>query len=726
MHYKNPARKEESEGKTVMNYFCRANCVSSKEKEITTYIVFDEKQEPFLTEATLRENNQFREFINDYKPKVVYVDYAVYYTDERIDASTQPEVFETIISSNSSFYSQGELTVECKSKTTVKKKKKTSGTTILICCLCALLTGGLGVMGGYKLFSSMETAPIDTEETIPVNKDGMIIPEQSPVENNVEQITVSIDRSYSAIPTEDLELKGAMVDGKAIITLPEFDKTDFFTHVPGHTWGFTSVPDGKKIEYYGGQSYEFTENTKLYRVLVKYGGGSGTKGDPYLIDYYDQLELMATEKARGYFKQTHDIYFPVYASHTPINTVNELKNDPDSEHFEYDGNGYVIDNINNPLFGKVSGATIKNVNIRNAVITNETYQDYGAIVCNAFNYQYKTDTESYKTGETLIKHCSVSHVSLIIGAEPETDEAAEVTTAEVVPPDLIIYDENGNVVEPDSTPKAEEKLTKIAQGYSIGGISGNGGQIEDCYVEDLGISVNLQDYILNVGGISGKPANVINSAVFNYSANGNIFNAGGIVGSASGARMYDAKGKELPEYYGGNIQGCVARRIWLNSELSAGGIAAVGSSNAENPVISNCYANELYIDCGEYSKDNNTVLIQSGIAGGVIGIDDTLRYGHLVSNTVSMSDLYVIGKSVRSKFDDTVRQAPDYAYYQANILTVINKNTIKPDDPKDIFTGIFKFGDASVFGDSENGSLSYPETIEDLFAKTIVEGNVNG
>lgn len=49
-----------------MNYFCRANCVSSKDKSITTYIVFDENtQQPLLTEELLRNNQQFREFLND-------------------------------------------------------------------------------------------------------------------------------------------------------------------------------------------------------------------------------------------------------------------------------------------------------------------------------------------------------------------------------------------------------------------------------------------------------------------------------------------------------------------------------------------------------------------------------------------------------------------------------------------------------------------------------------
>ena len=166
--------------------------------------------------------------------------------------------------------------------------------------------------------------------------------------------------------------------------------------------------------------------------------------------------------------------------------------------------------------------------------------------------------------------------------------------------------------------------------------------------------------------------------------------------------------------------------MWFNNELSAGGIAAVGSSNAENPIISNCYANELYFSCGEYSKDGHHTLIQEGICGGILGSDGSLKYGHLITNDVSVAEKFVIGKKEKSKFDETVRQAPDYAFYQQNILTIINKNTINPNNPKEIFTGVFKFGDTEVYGDSNSGSLSYPEPIEDLFAKTIMEEKTNG
>lgn len=705
-----------------MTYFARANCVSSKNKSITTYVILGEDKQ--LTEEIIRENQQFKEFMHDYKPKVVYVDYAVYNTEEKLDNSMQPETFENIISTDSTFYSQGELAVEFKNKSkAVAKKKKTSPAVIGVICFGIAAVAALGGIAiGKKLFSNSILPEATETSTLPINEDGMIIPEQMDLDAGAEQITVSIDRSYSAIPMEDIELKGAIVDGVATITLPEFDKTDFFTHVPGYTWGFSSIPDGKQIEYYGGQSYEFRENKKLYRVLVKYGGGSGTKNDPYRIDYYDQLELMADEGARGYFKQTQDIQFPSYASHKSIDTVNELKNDPDSEYFEYDGGGFLIEYIDSPLFGDVSGATIKNVNIKNSSINETIYKDYGAIVCRVFNYSYHKNNEAYETGETLIKHCTVSHSSINLGEIPD-DTAEPTTTAPIiVPAEKIEYDENGNPIDKEEE-KEEKKevIVKKSEGYSVGAISGNGGQIEDCYVTDVSVNVYSDDYILNVGGISGKSANSINCVVSGFSCSGKIFNAGGIVGSASGSRMYDAKGRELPNYYGGNIQGCVSRNTSLSCELCAGGIAAVGGSNGESPIISNCYSCEFYPICGEYTKDQ---LTKEGIVGGILGMDGTFENGHNITNTVSVAEYSVIGKAQKSKYDDTVRQAPDYAYYQQNILTVINKNTVSPVNPKEIFTGSFAFGSAETFG-SDSGALSYPTAIEDLFEKTITEDTSN-
>jgi len=696
---------------------------SKKDAEKKFFIVLENEKNtdnelPNLTKEILLENNSYKEFITQYKPKLVFADYRVYSTDSEIYASTQDDVFEHLIQSGqATCIGQSEINVDCaKDKHSGRRKKKKTSPVLKAGIVGGVIVLSVSAFGlGNTLGKSqvVSTEKISTENTI--TDDGMIIPVQAEISPDAEQITISVDRSYSAVPTEDLQLKGEVVDGSAQITLPEFDKTDFFTHVSGYTWGFTTDPDGKKIEYYGGNTYSFSENIKLYRVLVKYGGGSGTKEDPYLIDYFDQLELMGEEKARGYFKQTEDIVFPEWASHKPIDTVNELKSDPQSEYFEYDGNGYAIQNLDNPLFGTVSGAVIKNVNIQNSFINTIEFKDYGFIACKAYNYRYETGNgKTYETGETLIQHCSVSHSAIYaeIPKEETTENVQIVTAPAVVPPDLVEYDEDGNVIEPENIEAAKNGE------YAIGAITGLGGQIENCYVTDFGVSASLSDYFLYVGGISGKPANVFNSVVYNFSAQGNIFNAGGIAGSCGGSRMYNPTGKELPDYYGGNIQGCAARKIVITTESSAGGIAGESSTDAENAVISNCYANELTLVSGIF-EDNK--MIKTGYCGGIIGSDGKEKNGHKIMNTVSTADFSVIGNKKFSDYDETIRLAPDYAFYQENILTVINKNTISPDNPKEIYTGNFIF-DITLFGD-ENGGLAFPSEISDLFEKVYVEGN---
>lgn len=705
-----------------MNYFCSVHMQSKKDEEDTIYIVLEvtSSDVPTLTKDILLANGQYQEFVQKHKAKFVMVEYVVYATEADIYASLQNEAFEAIIqNSETERVAQSELPIDCiKDKITGKKKKKKKRSPVMIVSVsCGVLVVGIFGYGFGNMQGRTGAQSTDAvnQENYTVDENGMMIPEQAEIAEGADQITVSIDRSYYAVPTEDIQLKGEVVDGKAYITLPEFDRTDFFTHIPGYTWGFTSDPDGEKIEYYGGTTYAFSKDTKLYRVLVKYGGGSGTKDDPYLINYYDQLELMAEEKARGYFKQTADISFPDYAVHTPINTVNELKSSPDDEYFSYDGGGYLISHLTSPLFGSISGAAIENVNIISAVIETPEYNNYGFIACEVYNYRYDAeDGNTYETGETRIRNCTVSHSSINVYIPKSENETAEVITAEVVvPPDLIEYDEEGNIIEP--TEPVVITPTKTGEN-AAGAITGLGGQIEGCYVNDVGIFVSLEEYYLYVGGISGKPANVTDCVVNYFAAQGTIFNAGGIAGSAGGSRMYNAQGQGLTDYYGGNIQGCVTRDITLTTEISAGGIAGESTTDADSALISNNYSFNISLFSGVYDNDGN--LQSSGACGGVIGADGKEKHPHTIVNSVSPAEYLVIGSKRISAFDDSVRLAPGYAFHQENILTILNRNSVNPNKPKEIFTGSFRF-DYTLFGD-DGGALPYPDAIKDLFVKTII------
>lgn len=698
-----------------MNYFCDVKLQGRKNSERRIFTVLANKEKsnrPNLTKEELATNSQYRAYLHDFNPKMIHVVYTVYSTEEEIFANTFDNKFIEILEEDKAKkIASGEFNVD-----TARTKIKNKSTSKLWLKMIAVVGSICIVFGALVLGVKLGRTTSNVTDDIQVNNipvpdknsvDGMIIPEQIEMDTEVQQITVSLDRSYASTPQEDLKLKGEVVDGKATITLPAFDRFDFFSHIPGYTYGFSTNPKSDKIQYYGGNTYTFTEDVKLYRVSVKYAGGSGTKEDPYLIDYYDQLELMAEEKARGYFKQIANISFPYNTNHNVIDTVNELKEDPEKEKFVYDGGGYLIEGLNAPLFGKVSGALIENVNIKNCVMNSSEYKNYGAIVCEAYNYFYmaKDGSKSYETGETVIKHCSVSNTSLNIKYPQVESSVREVEP--VVPPDLVQYDEKGNKIE-------QKKIVTKSAENAVGSISGLGCQIEDCYVYNVGIICNIDDYFQYVGGIAGKPANVINSAVNTFSAEGNIFISGGIVGSAGGTKKYDAAGSELPYYYGGNIHNCAVYNIRLNSESAVGGLVGESTTNAKDAMISNSYVHKANISSGIVTKG---VIKTSGLTGGAVGTDGQEKNGHVIINTVTPSEYAVMGLTTESTVDD-VRLAPPYAYAQETILTILNKNSVNTENPGEILEGNFII-DSNI--SDEDGNYAYPSTISDLFSKTINE-----
>ena len=300
-----------------MKYFCKVRLESGKDQETTLFLILDaaDGEVPELSKAAVIESREYRLLTQNKHTKLVIAEYSVYRTETEITANLENERFDRLIETGAAeVVSSGEMQIDRNEKRDrktgeiVRKRKKSP-------VLFLAVAGGVMLfsMAAFAVGKSFGRGNVSFEqpaESVNVAEDGLIIPKQDEITGNVEQITVTIDRSYSAVPVEDLQLKGAVIKGKANILLPEFDKTDFFTHVPGYSWGFTSDPNGKKIEYYGGQAYDFTEDTRLYRVLVKYGGGSGTKDDPYRIDYYDQLELMSEEKAQGLFQADCGHFFP--------------------------------------------------------------------------------------------------------------------------------------------------------------------------------------------------------------------------------------------------------------------------------------------------------------------------------------------------------------------------------------------------------------------------------
>ncbi len=283
-----------------------------------------------------------------------------------------------------------------------------------------------------------------------------------------EYITVTIDRSYLNKGAETYRIPLDMT-GKAKLKLPKIDdKTDIYNHGAGCTYGYSDRPQTGEfgtIKYFGDTECEFTRDTTLYRVLNEYGGGAGTRENPYIIGYYDQLIRLSDRQASGYFVQTADIKFPSDVKRKPIDTkmISRGYENKSYDFFVYDGGGHTIKGLTGTggLFGNISGATVKNVIIDGARIRAGDYDNVG-ILCNeisSYSFDGADGARDYATGNSKIQNCTVKSSKL----------------------------DGENAV-------------------NIGGICGYGGVISDCLASEIDINGGE-----NVGGIVGNACSVTGS-----------------------------------------------------------------------------------------------------------------------------------------------------------------------------------------------------------------------
>jgi hypothetical protein len=674
---------------------------------------------PPLTEEILRTNAFFKRFEADYKAKKIktpiFVEYQVFIANEEFEeAKGFDENFLNglINSEKAKCLSSSELQIT-KAITAKKQHEKNAQIAANIKSkkkpipLSKLLGGAVGflIFGGIIGFVIAQIIKVDS---LPVDN--------SNVDNSPEifvpiqpQYSITIDQSYRAVPMDDIVLSGEVADdGKSYVTLPAFSNLDFFNHVYGYTYGYSRDKNAERIEFYGGQQIEITTDMKLYRVLNIFGGGSGTQDDPYLISYFDQLSLLAEKPVKGFFKQVANIYFPT--GNASINIFSDLKEKETAEnYFEYDGGNFRIFNLSSPLFGTVSGASFKNINIRDSFITSEFADNYGLIAKQARQYRYTIDDTEYDTGEVKFTNCTVTHSSITLAPFVVTETSTTKAVAEETPvSEPPMTDENGNIVQNPYEPLPEPPKQKYAV-FSAGGITGQGGIFENCYVADFGIYSTADDqYFLNAGGISGKPTNITNSGVFNVYISGNIFNAGGLIGSAEGTRIYNAAGEELPITVGGNVLGCFAKTVTIYAENSVGGLVGIGSTDSENAYIANSYTAETTLAAGLWNDDG--IQTKQGFVGGIMGCDGTGKNGHIFTRMLSQDGYYALGENAKSTWDDTVLTAPLSAFYLDGMLESLNRGTVGVNE-KEIFTGQFIFEINIAATTRKNGGMPFPQTI---------------
>lgn len=427
-------------------------------------------------------------------------------------------------------------------------------------------------------------------------------------------ITVSIDQSYLNKSALTYKIPLDMT-GKATLKLPSVDnKNDIYNHVEGCTYGYSDKKQTGEfgtIKYYGDTECEFTKDITLYRVLNEYGGGAGTRENPYIISDYDQLIRLSEQKASGYFKQTADIKFPSDAKRKPIDTkkLSRGYTDKSYDFFVYDGQGFSIKGLSGDggLFGTIAGSTIENVVIDGANIKAGTFENVGILCNEVTSYAFKSQDgeESYAMGNSVIRYCTVK---------------------------------NGKI-------ESEEAV-------NVGGLVGYGGNISYCRAEQVNISGGE-----SVGGIVGNACIVKGSLANGITTSGAIKSAGGIAGTAYGTEIFDNGDKSYIS--GGSIIGCGVRTFSTKAENS-GGIVGTATADTGSAYIKSCYVANVYLN----GKNN----------GGIAGADGEYGGHRIVYCLVDNANGYaVIGAGKKSVGKTMVLSVPaDSGLTVDGVLSVLN------------------------------------------------------
>lgn len=308
----------------------------------------------------------------------------------------------------------------------------------------------------------------------------------------------------------DLEVKltGSVTDAEATIEEVNIDWGDGTKDII--TNGFNNIEkthiynsgDNYTIKITAKNSINEYSNENLNIIVKGFAGGDGTKENPYLIENAVQLSYIR-EHLDSYFKQTAQIDLSNYDNWKPIGIwYGEGYSENQSFSGIYDGNGYVIKNLNLSLPNEEkvgifkfidAGGVLKNINIQNFVI--EGKKNVGSLV----GILYDGDIVNCKT-DGLIK--GETNVGGIIGTSM------------------------GNATIQNSYSNSD------VEGFSnIGGVIGYNekGKLSDSY------STGVIDGTTNIGGVIGKIRGTWDQIeIKNSYSSSNVFgnnNVGGLIGS---------------------------------------------------------------------------------------------------------------------------------------------------------------------------------------------------
>lgn len=306
-----------------------------------------------------------------------------------------------------------------------------------------------------------------------------------------------------------------------------------------------------------------------------YGGGDGSKENPYQISAIADLEQVRTDAAGGetggrYYRLMNNLDLSGL-NWTPIGAEASL---PFRGHF--DGGGHTISNLTigtqaSPdatldypgLFGYTDGASIHHLNLEDAAIySSKQYAKAGALVgyANGGIMEYCSATGSVSGGEDAAAGGLAGYIDGATVRDSHTDVSVEEKSIGVVSDylyagGLVGYSHQGTIERSYTSGSVEAGYFTSGSGwvhyYYVGGLVGynDGGVIKNSYSSGTvlgGQGPNAADRA-NVGGLAGAHNN--GGSIINCYATGNV-------GITSGAIWYT--GGLTGENNGGSIQNSYA------------------------------------------------------------------------------------------------------------------------------------------------------------------------
>lgn len=339
-----------------------------------------------------------------------------------------------------------------------------------------------------------------------------------------------------------------------------------------------------------------------------FAGGSGTEGDPYLISTTAQLNLIRNDLAAHYKLISNiefsDADFAVGGDFYNSSAGFQPIGNDESNAFSgvLDGNGHTIKNLTISvreaknavyvgLFGYNTG-TIKNLGLENGNIygknTKQASEDYlYAYIGSIAGRNRGTIENCYNTGKVVGAAEKGTHYNTLvyvggIAGNNDCDISSDISKISHCHNDGEIF------------------ISEAYDQFRIGGISGAGGSINDCYNSGTISTANDINGVAFIGGIAGNATDLRRcyntGAITATSPNLMWGEAGGIVGRSEYAWYNEHI--ETSNCYNSGI-------ITVSSALMAGGIAGLVYFND----IRNCF------NIGNIDVTNS----ESAVSGGIFG-----------------------------------------------------------------------------------------------------------